>query len=80
MKTISFKELYSERLEKPTPAQEFIVEVAQVTKKSIYTVKQWLTGRYSPDKLTRDAIANHFNCDPDSLFPSPKKEAINETI
>lgn len=65
----TFNEIYEERKNKPTHAQAFIAEVAEVTKRSVFTVKMWLTGRQHPDELANSVIAKHFGVDPDGLFP-----------
>lgn len=69
MKKTSFKELYEEAKNKPTPAQAFISEVALLTHKSEQTIKMWLLGRQQPDELACAVIAKHFNVSPDTLFP-----------
>lgn len=67
--------MYKYECEKPTPRQAFISEVALVTKKSENTVKQWGNGIQTPDELTRNVLAAHFGCDPDSLFPTDNTPA-----
>ncbi|MCM1221395.1 MAG: hypothetical protein NC044_05655 [Prevotella sp.] len=66
----SFIELYREKCDEPTPLQSFIDEVARVTNRSTYTVKQWASGKYVPDINARNLLAAHFNCNPDDLFPT----------
>lgn len=41
----SFFDLYAEQKKKPTPAQNFIAEIAALTHRSENTVKMWLCGR-----------------------------------
>lgn len=67
---MSFKDLYNKEGAKPTPRQAFITEVARITKKAETTVKQWINGIQTPDALTIDTIAKHFDCDPETLFPT----------
>ena len=69
MEKKSFKELYESAKSRPTPAQAFIAEVAQLTHKSEQTIKMWLLGRQQPDELACAVIAKHFNVSPDTLFP-----------
>ena len=45
----SFFDLYAEQKKKPTPAQNFIAEIAALTHRSENTVKMWLCGRQVPD-------------------------------
>jgi hypothetical protein len=64
----SFTELYLERKNEPTPAQRFINEVAELTKRSEQTVRMWLSGVQIPDQNVMKVIGMHFNVDPDTLF------------
>ena len=64
----SFTELYLERKNEPTPAQRFINEVAELTKRSEQTVRMWLSGVQIPDPNVMKVIGMHFNVDPDTLF------------
>jgi len=64
----SFTELYLERKNEPTPAQRFINEVAELTKRSEQTVRMWLSGVQIPDPNVKKVIGMHFNVDPDTLF------------
>lgn len=65
----TFIELYNESKSKPTPAQEFISEVARITHRSEMTVRMWLSGKQIPDALVLSVIADHFNVDMAGLFP-----------
>lgn len=75
---MTLKELYSiENAKKrelpPTPGQAFVKEVARVTKKSEIAVRRWLgNGETSatPDALTQEVLAKHFNTTPEELFPA----------
>lgn len=64
----SFTELYLERKNEPTPAQRFINEVAELTKRSEQTVRMWLSGVQIPDPNVMKVIGMHFGVDPESLF------------
>ena len=68
----TFIELYNEYKCKPTPAQEFVAEVARVTHRSEMTVRMWLAGNQIPDALVQSVIADHFGCDMAGLFPTEK--------
>lgn len=67
---MTFKDLYLQEKEKPTPAQSFIEEVAELTKRSANTVRMWLQGKQVPDALAQSLIAERFNIDASTLFPS----------
>lgn len=66
---MSFKDLYLQEKEKPTPAQSFIEEIAELTKRSTNTVRMWIQGKQKPDALAQTQIAERFNIDVSSLFP-----------
>lgn len=72
MKKKTFQDLYKEEKEKPTPAQQFIADIAELTHRSTNTVKMWLLGRQIPDELTRSVIADRYGVDSSSLFPTLK--------
>ena len=65
----TFAELYEESKKKPTPAQEFVAEVARITHRSETTVRMWLAGNQVPDALVQSVIADHFGVDMAGLFP-----------
>lgn len=77
MKKITFKELNDQEAAKPTPLQVFRSECAKVTGVKEYTVWQWVVGTRRPHKSAIKLLAQHFNCDPDSLFP--EKSVMNES-
>lgn len=66
----SFFDLYAEQKKKPTPAQNFIAEIAALTHRSENTVKMWLCGRQVPDELTQSIIARPLQ--PEYKRPLPK--------
>lgn len=74
MKRISFSDLYKYECNKPTPRQAFIAECARVAEVSETTVKQWANGIQQPNKYALKLLAEHFNCDPEALFPKQKEE------
>ena len=70
-KNTTFKELYLKEKEKPTPAQSFIDEVAELTGRSTVTVRLWITGNQYPDINTQKLIAAKYDVALDTLFPMP---------
>ena len=66
---ITFKDLSLREKEKPTPAQSFIEEVAELTKRSVNTVRMWIQGKQTPDALAQSQIAEKYNIDISTLFP-----------
>lgn len=68
-KQMTFKDLYLREKEKPTPAQSFIEDIAELTKRSANTVRMWLQGKQVPDALAQSLIAEKFDIDVSTLFP-----------
>lgn len=60
---MTFKDLYLREKEKPTPAQSFIEDIAELTKRSANTVRMWLQGKQTPDALAQSLIAEKFDID-----------------
>lgn len=60
---------------KPTPAQNFIAEIAALTHRSENTVKMWLCGRQVPDELTQSIIARRYNLNINGLFPKSEVQS-----
>lgn len=68
---MTFKQIYLEVKAKPTPCQDFIREVAEVTRKAESTVRTWLCDT-EPDELTKKVLAAHFGVPEDELFRKEK--------
>lgn len=68
-KQMTFKDLYLREKEKLTPAQSFIEDIAELTKRSANTVRMWLQGKQTPDALAQSLIAEKFDIDVSTLFP-----------
>ena len=71
---MTLKELYQKAKRQPspmTPANAFVKEVADVTKKSEVAVRRWLSTEnpVMPDALTQEVLAKHFKTSPEELFP-----------
>lgn len=67
---ISFRDLYAEHRDQPTPGQTFIAECARITRRAVNTVIAWTKGQQTPDLLAQEQIAAHFGVDINSLFPN----------
>ncbi|MCM1438977.1 MAG: hypothetical protein NC131_07170 [Roseburia sp.] len=74
----TFREMCAERKEMPTPFQQFIAEVAEITCRAENTVLAWGKGQQTPDKLAQKQIAEHFGVDIETLFPTDKNDIDNE--
>lgn len=72
----TFADIYRRECGKPTPRQAFLAECAQATGLSAATIKQWANGVQVPNKSALKLLAAHLNCDPDGLFPNPKKAPL----
>ena len=66
---MTFKDYYLREKAKPSPAQNFLTDMAQLTKRSSVTVRMWLQGKKVPDALTQSLIAERLNTDASTLFP-----------
>ena len=72
---MTLKELYNQAKSAPkpdTPANALIKQIAEITKKSEIAVRRWVTdsdSACSPDALTQEVLARHFNTTPAELFP-----------
>lgn len=80
---MTFRSLYEAEKKKPTAAQAFIAKVAALTEAGEATVRMWLTGRTSPDRLAQRTIAEYFGMSIEQLFPKhdsdePSKANNNE--
>ena len=69
---MTFKEIYNREKTKLTPCQNFIKEVAEVTRKSENTVRTWISGAVVPDELTKKVLAAHFGVPEDEIFRKEK--------
>lgn len=69
----TFRELYDEELRKPTAAQRFVKDVAELTHRSEVTVRFWLAGRQVPDELAQSIIAAKYDVDVNYLFPKEEE-------
>ena len=73
MKKRTLVEIYNDRKKRPTPAEQFIIELSDVTHRTSHTVKGWVRGHFRPDINTQIILAKHLNSDVESLFPSNNK-------
>lgn len=69
---ITFRELYAEFNDRPTPLQEFVAEVARITDSSPNTVRAWRNGTQTPELVKQRIIAEHYGVEISALFPGIK--------
>ena len=74
----TFKGLYAEAKQQPTPAAAFVARVAELTHRTETTVRMWLAGVQQPDELAKSVIADHFGSDMETLFPRSERRNENE--
>lgn len=67
--TKSFRAFYEREKQKPTPAEKFIENMANLTQKSTLTVRGWLFSGKTPDKLTKKILAEKLKVNEEDLFP-----------
>lgn len=74
----SLREHYRDMRAVPTPPQEFIKALAQLTHRTEKTVRFWLSGTQEPDLLTKEVIAQWLETPVEVLFPpKPTQEDDN---
>lgn len=68
---MTLTEMYELKLKErqPSPAITFLREVASLTHKGELAVRRWIKGETTPDPLTQEVLAKHFNTTPEELFP-----------
>jgi hypothetical protein len=68
----SFREIYDGLPERSTvkaPKTEFVERIAELTMKSVKTVRCWLAGVQTPDALSKSVIEKELNIPSEILFP-----------
>ncbi len=71
---MTFKELYQQTKEQPTPSQVFIREVADATCREESTVRQWLSGTQVPNAKAKERIAVILHKPVSELFPPEEND------
>jgi hypothetical protein len=72
MEAKTFMEIYegyAKRPPLPTPRKEFMARIADLTKRSEFTVRMWCTGRQQPDALAQSVISKELGIPAETLFP-----------
>lgn len=75
---MTFKQLYLQAKEQPSPAQVFIRKIADATCREASTVRQWLSGTQIPNAKAKERIAEILNKPVDELFPDDESSIVNE--
>lgn len=68
---ISLSELYKEKLmqKQVSPARQLIQDLMDATGRSEVTVRMWINGKFKPEPIIQNIIAEKLGIDADSLFP-----------
>ena len=75
---MTFKELYQQTKEQPSPAQVFIREIADATCREESTVRQWLSGTQVPNAKAKERIAEILRKPVSELFPLDEATTDND--
>lgn len=75
---MTFKELYQQTKEQPSPAQVFIREIADATCREESTVRQWLSGTQVPNAKAKERIAEILGKPVGELFPPDDATTDND--
>lgn len=73
-RTISLAEIYKERMEMLSPGRQLIKDLMDATGRSEVTVRLWISGKFKPEPIIQNIIAETLGVDVEGLFPE-KKEA-----
>lgn len=74
----TFKNFYQEELDKPSPAFQFLTDMAKLTNRSIQSVRKWVAGDTIPDLPTMLILERHFNVPFEELFPVVKTKSYGK--
>lgn len=75
---MTFKELYQQTKEQPSPAQVFIREIADATCREESTVRQWLSGTQVPNAKAKERISEILHKPVSELFPLDEATTDND--
>lgn len=73
---ISLKELYKEKLAQKqlSPARQLIQDLMEATGRSEVTVRMWIRGKFMPEPIIQNVIAEKLGLDVESLFPETEED------
>lgn len=63
---------YRELTAMPTPAREYLEEIADAACVTIFAARDWATGKRIPDASKLKLLSEHFGQPADTLFDKPK--------
>lgn len=71
---ISLSELYKEKMAQPSPGRQLIQDLMDATGRSEVTVRLWIGGKFKPEPIIQNIIAETLGIDVDYLFHNSKQE------
>ncbi len=71
---ISLAELYKEKMAQLSPGRQLIQDLMDATGRSEVTVRLWISGKFKPEPMIQNVIAEKLGLDAEGLFPK-KSEA-----
>ncbi len=66
---ISLAELYKEKMAQPSPGKQLIQDLMKATGRSEVTVRLWIGGKFKPEPIIHNVIAETLGLDVNGLFP-----------
>jgi len=73
---MDLREFYKQVKRQPTPGRVFMEDIAKACGVSPTTVKLWIYGRVTPEKLKREKIAEMLQVPVVELFPNVKSDEV----
>lgn len=69
---ISLSNLYKEKMQQKqiSPARQMIQDLMDATGRSEVTVRLWISGKFKPEPIIQNIIADTLGLDVDGLFPN----------
>lgn len=71
---ISLAELYKEKMAQLSPGRQLIQDLMDATGRSEVTVRLWIGGKFKPEPIIQNIIAETLGIDVDYLFPDGKED------
>lgn len=68
---ISLADLYKEKMQQLSPGRQLIKDLMDVTGRSEVTIRMWISGKFQPEPIIQNIIAEKLDIDVDYLFPIP---------
>lgn len=66
---ISLADLYKEKMQQLSPGRQLIKDLMEATGRSEITVRMWIGGKFQPEPIIQNIIAEKLGVDVNYLFP-----------